>query len=376
MARFLLLPLFLFFFVSCEKQERPTAPPPVPVTAIRVEPQTIPADFEFVGVGESSHIVQIRARVEGYLESINYKEGGMVQAGDLMFVLDQRPFIAAVDSAQGMLDRQKAVLWNAEQTKARMVPLYEKNAVSQRDLDRALADELAAKAEVETASADLYKAEINLGFASISAPVAGLTGQAKYREGALISPGAGDENLLTTLYVVDPIWVNFNVSDNDILHLKKDVAAGRLKLPGKMNFTIEAVLSNGTVVPTTGVIDFNNPAIQQSTGTMLFRAVLPNPNLLIYPGQFVKVIVKGAVRPNAIAVPQTAVLQNENGSFVYVVENGTAVSRQVEAGDWYKDYWIIDSGLKRGDVVIAKGVAKVQNKRPVMIQTLLPSQLQ
>lgn len=375
MARFLPHALFIFFAASCAKQQKQAPPPPVPITAIRVEPQTLPADFEFVGVGESSHIVQIRARVEGYLESIDYKEGGMVKTGDLLFVLDQRPFIAAVESAQGVLARQKAILWNAQQTKARMVPLYAKNAVSQRDLDRALADELAAQAEVDTAQADLYKAEINLCFASISAPVSGLTSQAKYREGALISPGPGDENLLTTLYVVDPIWVNFNVSDNDLLLLKKNVAAKRVQLPEKMHFTIEAVLSNGTVVPTTGVIDFNNPAIQQTTGTMLFRAVLPNPNILIYPGQFVKVVVKGAIRPQAIAIPQAAVLQNENGTFVYVVENGMAASRQVEAGDWYKDYWIINSGLKAGDVVIAKGVAKVQNKRQVMIQTLLPSKI-
>jgi len=216
-----LLLFLLLVFSSCHKEKQPESPPPVEVTAVRVVLQTLPADFEFIGVGESSHIVQLRARVEGYLESINYKEGGMVRAGDLMFVLDQRPFIAALESAQGVLAREKAVLWNAQQTKGRMVPLYEKNAVSQRDLDRALADELAAEAEVETAEADVYKAEINLGFTSISAPVSGLASQAKYREGALIAPGAGDENLLTTLYVVDPIWVNFNVSDNDLLKLKR-----------------------------------------------------------------------------------------------------------------------------------------------------------
>jgi membrane fusion protein (multidrug efflux system) len=142
-----------------------------------------------------------------------------------------------------------------------------------------------------------------------------------------------------------------------------------------MNFLIEAVLSDGTVVPTTGVIDFSNPAIQQSTGTMLFRAVIPNPKLLIYPGQFVKVIVKGAIRPNAIAVPQTAVMQNENGTFVYTIENGLAKMKNVQAGEWYKNYWIIDSGLSAGDIVITQGTVKVKNNRPVSIQTLLPSEI-
>lgn len=372
MGRYLIL---LILLSACHKSAKPITPS-VPVTAVRVEAQTIPADFEFVGVGESSHIVQIRARVEGYLQSIDYKEGSMVQKDDLLFVIDQRPFIAAVDSAQGMLDRQKALLWNAQQTKKRMVPLYAENAVSQRDLDRALADELAAEAEVETAQADLYKAQINLGFTSITAPVTGMSSQAKYREGALIAPGAGDENLLTTLYVVDPIWVNFSISDNDLLQMRQDLTHNRLKFPENMNFKIEAILSDGTVVPTEGVIDFSNPAIQQTTGTMLFRAVLPNPKTLIYPGQFVGVVVKGATRPNAIVVPQSAVVQGAHGTFVYVVENGKAVEKAITPGEWYKSYWIIDEGLKSGDVVIATGVNKIQDNSPVTIQTLLPSQVQ
>ncbi len=370
--------LFLFlllFSVSCHKAEK-KAPRAVPVTAVRAEAQTLPADFEFVGVGESSHIVQIRARVEGYLQSINYKEGSLVKEGDPLFVIDQRPFIAAVESAMGLLDRQKALLWNAQQTKNRMVPLYAQNAVSQKDLDNAIAGEMAAEANVQTAQADLYKAQINLGFTSISAPVTALSSQAKYREGALIAPGAGDENLLTTLYVVDPIWVNFSISDNDLLELRQDVAAKRVKLPDKSAFRIEAVLSDGVVLPAEGVIDFANPAIQQSTGTMLFRAVLPNPKIQIYPGQFVKVIVKGAVRPNAIAVPQTSVVQGAHGSFVYVVVDGKAEERPVELGVWYKDYWIIDSGLKAGDIVVAKGVNKIKKGTPLTIQTLLSSQIQ
>ena len=369
MGRFLLVGFSVLVVLGCHRQSTPSAPP-VPVTAMRIEPQTIPANFEYVGVGESSHIVQLRARVEGYLEAITYKEGGMVKAGDLMFILDQRPFQAVVESNQGMLDRQKAVLWDAQQSKARMVPLYQQNAVSQRDLDNALSRELAAEADVATAQADLYKAELNLGFASISSPVTGMASQAKYREGALIDPA---ENLLTTIYVVDPIWVNFSVSDNDLLKMRQEIEKKRIVFPKNHQFTVEAVLGDGTVVPSTGFIDFTNPAIQQSTGTMLIRAVLPNSPTLIYPGQFVRAIVKGAIRPNAILVPQTSVVQGKNGTFVYVVENGKAVMRMVTAGDWYKDYWIIYEGLKTGDVVITQGVNKVQNNSPVTINSLIPS---
>jgi membrane fusion protein, multidrug efflux system len=363
----------LFLVLLCFGCSKPVKPqmPAVPISAVKVEPQTIPADFEYIGVGESSHIVQLRARVEGYLESIDYKEGSLVNEGDLMFVLDQRPFIAAVDSAKGVLERQRAILWNAEQTKARMVPLYNQNAVSQRDLDNAISDELAAKANVETAAADLYKAELNLSFASISAPVTALSSQAKYREGALIAPG--EENLLTTLYVVEPIWVNFNVSEGDLLQARQEVLSKRLIWPKNMNFQIEAILSDGTVVPSEGYIDFTNPALQQSTGTMLIRAILPNPNLLILPGQFVRVIVKGAIRPNAMLVPQTAVIQGASGTFVYVVEGGKAKARPVTPGEWYYDYWIINGGLNPGDTVIAKGVNKIQEGTPVNIQAMLPS---
>lgn len=362
--------IVLCLFTGCKKAPQHASIPPAPVTVVRVEPKTIPADFEYIGVAESSHIVQLRARVEGYLESIDYKEGGFVHSGELMFVLDQRPFIAEVESKTGELMRQQALLWNAEQTKARMVPLYEKNAVSQKDYDNALAQELAAKANVETAKANLYQAQLNLGFANIASPVNGLASQAKYREGALISP---DENLLTTIYVIDPIWVNFSVSDQDLLKARNEIKQGFLKYPEDLNFSIEAILSDGSVLPAEGKIDFTDPAVQQSTGTMLIRAVLPNPDKLVYPGQFVQVVVKGAVRPNAIFVPQSAVLQGESGSFVYVVEDGHAISTPVVLGEWYKNSWIVYKGLKAGDTVIAEGVNKVQNKSPVAIAKVIPN---
>lgn len=369
MKRFICF-LLILTCAGCQKPVKPPKPP-VPVSAIRVAAKTIPADFEYVGVGESSHIVQIRARVEGYLQSINYKEGALVKKGDLMFVIDQRPFIAEVEKAKGTVERMKALLWNAEQTKARMAPLYLQNAVSQRDLDNAIADEWAAKGNLDSAEADLYHAELNLGFASISAPVTGLASQAKFREGALIAPG--QENLLTTMYVVDPIWVNFSISDQDLLAARFEVQKKQLVWPKDMNFKIEAILSNGAVLPSEGYIDFTNPAIQQSTGTMLIRAILPNPNLLIYPGQFVRIVLKGATRPNAILVPQTSVVQGENGPFVFLIQNGKAVQAPVQLGEWYRDYWIVLGGLKVGDLVVAEGVSKIQSGTPVTIQKMAPS---
>ncbi len=364
--------LVIILFVGC-KEKKINQEIPIPVSAVKIKPQTIPANFEYVAVAESSHIIQIRARVEGYLDSINYKEGSMVKAGDLLFVIDQRPFIASLEQSQAVLEKQRAILWNAEQIKHRMVALYDEDAISERDLDNALADELAAKANVAAAEANVYQADLNLGYTAIRAPVTAMSGQAKYREGALISPG--DQNLLTTLYVVDPIWINFSVSDRDLLTANREEKKGLIVWPKDKQFTVEAILADGTKVPASGYIDFTNPAIQQSTGTMLIRSVFPNPNTLIYPGQFVRVIVKGAMRPNCIIVPQTAIVQGESGPFVYVVDkNARAEKRPVELGDWYGSYWIITDGLKPGEMVIGLGVNKMREKSLVHIVEMLPEQ--
>lgn len=344
---------------ACQKEQ----PPPkvcVPITAIKVEKRTLPADFEYVGVVESSHIVELRARVEGYLTSIDYVEGTLVKKGQLLFTLDQRPFEAALEEAEGELARQKAILWNATQQKERMVPLYEKNAVSQKDLDDAIAAQLSAQASVLTAEANVYKAKVNLGFASIHSPVTGMAGKAVFREGALISPGPN--SLLANLYVVDPIWVNFSLSQGDILEAKKEELAGQLVLPPKPSeFKIEILMPDNTILPAEGTVNFTSPALQQSTGTMLVRSVVSNPEGWLVPGQFVRVIIKGAYYPDAIAIPQTAVMQGQKGQFVYVVdaENGVSV-RLVTTGEWYKEEWIITSGLHPGDVVVTEGVNKIQ----------------
>ncbi|MBP9840936.1 MAG: efflux RND transporter periplasmic adaptor subunit [Simkaniaceae bacterium] len=352
---------------ACEKKQ--VIPPvPTPVTAIRVVPQTIPANFEFVAVAESSHIVELRARVEGYLEKIAYVEGSLVKTGDLMFVLDQRPFQAEVDKMAAELAQQKAILWNAIQIKNRMVPLYKQNAVSQRDLDNALSDEMASEANVLAAQAALLKSQINLGFASISAPVTGMASRAIFREGALISPGPN--SLLTNIFVIDPIWVNFSVSENDILKARDELKKGLLKYPEGNNFNIKVVMADGSTMPAKGKIDFLDPAVQQTTGTTLVRSIMDNPQGWLRPGQFVRVIVEGAYHPNAIVVPQTAVLQGQGGLFVYVVgAQGKIEIRPVILGDWYLNGWIINSGVEKGDIVVVGGVNRITNGSIVEVKT-------
>jgi membrane fusion protein (multidrug efflux system) len=207
---------------SCQPKKSVTgAKPPVPVTAFQIKPQTIPATFEFVGVARSSHPVEVRARVEGYLWSVDYVEGSAVRVGDPLFQLDPRPFIASLQEANGMLAREEAILWRAQKSLDRMAVLFPKNAVSQRDLDDATAAVMAAEASVISAKANVEQAQLNLSFTRITAPIDGLSGRAIYQQGTLISPNVN--GLLTQVSVIDPIWVLFSVSDNELL-LKKERA--------------------------------------------------------------------------------------------------------------------------------------------------------
>lgn len=354
----------LLTFSSCEKKSEDVKA--IQVTAYTVKPQTIPAIFEFVGVAESSHLVEIRARVEGYLWKIDYLEGSFVNAGDLLFEIDPRQFLAAVQEAEGELARQKAILWAAEQAVKRYKPLYEQNAASKKDLDDATANELAGEGTVQTAMGKLTEAKLNLSYAAITTPISGLSGRSKYREGTLITPSIN--GLLTTIAVVDPIWVIFSVSDSYLLNNWEELAKNQLKYPANNNFDVSLILANGSEFPYFGKVDFSSPTLDQNTGTMTVRAIFPNPQKELRPGQFVRAKVSGATRPNAIIVPQQSVQQGAKGMFVFVInKESTAELRFVEVGDWYDNYWIIKSGLKEGDEVVVDGVNKVYNDALVKI---------
>ena len=368
---YLLLTVFLF---SCKSSPTSSSLRTVAVTAITVERQTVPAVFEYVAVAQSSHLVEIRARVEGYLDKIAYKEGEMVKEGDFLFQIDPKPFQAQLAQSKAALAHQQAALWEATRSVDRFTPLYEQKAASQRDLDNATASKLEAQAAVEGAEASVIQAEINLGYTTIHSPISGLTNQANYREGSLVGPTSG-QSLLTTVYTLDPIWVNFNVSEGDILKHHMEEKKGALKFPENMDFEIEVVLSNGTILPTKGKVDFADPALQENTGSMSVRAVMANPKMALRPGQFVRARLKGAVYPEAIVVPQQAVLQGKNGLYVLVVDkNGKAAMQPVDAGDWVGDDWVIKSGLEAGDQVIVEGTNKLMPGMPVAPEPYIKKQ--
>lgn len=356
---YLSLTLLLFLSACRSENKPPPTPPPTDVNDYTVKAQTIPAVFDFIGFAESIHPVEIRARVEGYLDKIAYEEGQMVKEGDLLFQLDPKQYEAQVAQARAEVAKQEAVLENAKLTVNRLTPLYEKKAASKKDLDNATANALAAAASVLGAKAQLLNAEINLSYTTILSPITGLTDRARLREGALINPASN--SLLTTVSVIDPIWVYFTISDNDILKAEKQSGDRTIILPKETEYDVEIILSDGSKFPYKGKVNFSSPTYDQSTGTMLARAVFPNPKADLRPGQFVRVKVYGAQRPNALVVPRRALMQKSSGMFVYLIsKDNKIIAQDVTTGDWYKDYQVITNGLKPGDRIVVDGINKIR----------------
>lgn len=351
--------------------------PAVKVTVHEVKAKDTPIIMEFVGKTASSRRVEIRSRVEGFLERRLYTEGSLVQAGDVLFEMDKLPFEAQLDAANAELSQQMARMTTAKANLDRVKPLARQNAVAKKELDDALGTYNTASAAVEAAKAKVVQAELNLGYCTIKSPVTGVSSFATQREGAYLGYGAG---ALTYVAQIDPIWVEFSVSENQILKSRTQINEGRIVEPDGGNFDVEIVLGDGTVFPHTGKITFADASLSEATGTFLIRAEVNNPapaggvelvskkmSPQMRPGQFVRARLKGAIRPKAILLPQAAVQQGAKGSFVWVVKDGKAEFRPVEVGPWHEHQWFIDKGLAEGDTVVVGGALKLRAGVPVEI---------
>ncbi len=359
----LFLPLLLGACGQPDEAAGPTAPE---VTVFKVEARDTPVTLTYVARTESSRRVEIRSRVEGFLEKRLYREGSFVEAGQPLFQMDRKPFEAQLQAAKAELAQQKARLATAEANLKRIRPLARQNAVAQKELDDAIGIWRSAAAAVEAAKAKVIQAELNLGYTLITSPVTGLSSFAVKREGAYI--GVGTDSLLTYVAQLDPMWVSFSVSENQILRLRREVKAGRLREPADHKFEVEIVLADGSVYPHRGRITFADASLSEETGTFLIRAELDNPDFVLRPGQFVRARIHGAVRPRAILVPQKAVQQGAQGSFVWVVDGeGKAELRPVTVGPWHDDMWFIDDGLKGDETVVVEGALRLRAGVPVKI---------
>jgi membrane fusion protein (multidrug efflux system) len=367
-GRALSIALLTTLVVACGKDAPPPPRPAPQVNVLTIEPTTIPYTPVFVAQTESSRQVNIVARVSGFLERIAYQEGELVKQGQLMFQLDPKPFQAQLNAARGELESQQARHETAQVTYGRVKPLAEQDALPQTDLDRAKGELDAAKAAVFSAQAKVDEAQLNLGYATIASPVTGVASRALQRQGAYVNSLADSANL-TYVAALDPIWVNFSISQNQMARYKELSDKGQVVQPKDENYDVELVLPGGAVYPKRGKIGFADPSFSQDTGSFLVRAVIPNPKSDLRPGMFVTARVIGAQRPNAIVVPQLAVQQGNNGHLVYVVNaSNVAEIRPVVVGDYYGDKDIvIQQGLAKGDRVVVDGVLKVVPGQPVAI---------
>ena len=331
--------------------------PPAVVAVQEVKATTVPVEYEYPAQTAGSREVEVRARVPGILLKRNFAEGATVRAGQSLFTLDSATYEAAAARAEADVTAAEARLAQASRSAKRMKPLFEAKAASQKDLDEAVSAEEVAAADVKAAKARLAEARLNLGYTKVESPISGVTSRALKSEGSLI---AGPEVLLTTVSQVDPIYVNFGVSEAEQEKLKREAAAGTLSLPKDNRFDVAVRFEDGTTYTRAGKLAFSDVRLNATTGTSDARAEIPNPDGRVRPGQFVRVILKGAQRPNAITVPQRAVMEGAQGKMVYVLSSDSkAMPRPVTVGDWTGSDWIITGGLQPGDKVIVDGLAKI-----------------
>ena len=354
---FLLVILTSLVLISCNEPEQ-VAPPTPEVSIIVTEPRDIPVTHEFVGKTVSSRRIEIRSRVDGFLEKRLYEEGSMVQEGQVLFQMDRKPFEAQLRAATAELEQQQARLTNAEANLARVKPLAEQNAVAQKELDDAISMYRSSAAAVEAANAKVMQAELDLGYTDIYTPVTGMSSYARQREGSYI--GIGQNGLLTYVAQIQPMWVEFSISENQLFRNRAQRASGLLKAPEGEEYEVEIEMADHSIYPYRGQITFADASLSEETGTFLIRAEIPNPEKLLRPGQFVRARIHGALRPQAILIPQRAVQQGGQGSFVWVIEEGKTKFQPVKTGPWLGDDWFIEEGLTGGEQIIVDGALTVR----------------
>jgi membrane fusion protein (multidrug efflux system) len=356
----------LVLLSACDKTAKEVAREPVAVTVMTVAQRDTPVDFQFTAQTQSSREVEIRARVDGFLDKRVYVEGDMVRAGQTLFLMDPKPFEAALQTAKGQLAQQQARLTVTKANLARVRPLVALNAISKKDLDDAVGNEQEAAAAVIAAQGQVRTAELNLSYTTIKSPLLGLSSYARQQDGSYVTASAA--GLLTYIYQLDPMWVNFSISENEMLAYRDQVEKKQLRFPPRQQFDVQVLLADGTVFPGTGRIDFTNPAFSTQTGTFLVRASFANADGILRPGQFVRARVSGAVRPNAVLVPQRAVLQGSKSHFVWVIDKDSqARQRVVEVGSWHGDDWFVTDGLKAGERIVVDGAIRVVANTPLKI---------
>ena len=358
--------------LGCQSQKAAGPPPAAEVEVVGVVQKDVPIFGEWIGTLDGFTNADVRAQVTGYLLRQGYQEGAFVKKGQLLFEIDPRPFQAALDQAEGQLAQAKAVLANAQAVQGRTeldvnryTPLAKEQAASQQDLDNAVQNNMAAKATVATAAAQIRTAEaavetgkINLDFTRLTAPIDGIAGQAQLQVGALVNPSSGP---VTSVSTVDPIKVYFTVSESEYLDWNKRFPTETTRQAADKSLRLQLILADGSPYSHEGTFYFADRQVNQSTGAIRIAGLFPNPGNILRPGGYGRVRTAVRIQKDALLVPQRAVSELQGGYQVAVVDAENKVSiRSVKVGDRVGTQWIIADGLKQGDRVVAEGVQKVR----------------
>jgi len=349
--------------VTGAKAQGAGAPPPE-VAIVTVAPQRIVMTTELPGRLEATRVAQVRARVPGIVQKRVFREGSEVKAGDVLFRIDPAPFQAAYNSTHAAVAKAEANLAQANLKAQRYKPLVETNAISKLEYDEAVTAQKQTAADLASAKAARETARLNLGYATVNAPISGRIGRAQVTEGALV--GQGEATPLASIQQLNPIYVNLTQSSAEMLDLQRAMASGRLKSVGNGQAKVTLVTEDGRAYPHNGKLLFSDVTVDEGTGAVTLRAEFPNPDRFLLPGMYVRARLEQAVSENAITVPQQALQRSPTGASVMLVAaDGKVAAQPVKAEGTQGDAWIISDGLKAGDRVIVEGLQKVKPGAPV-----------
>jgi len=351
--------LALLIAVALPAAAQPPAGPVPSVGVIAAELRDVTQTAGFVGRVQAVDKVDLRARVTGFLENRLFEEGQRVAKDAPLFVIEQAPFKATVDQREASLASAQATLKNADFQVSRGRELLRTNAIPQATVDQRIAEQANAAAAVQEAQAELEIARINLSYTGIYAPVAGRIGRANFSVGNVVSPDSG---VLATLVSIDPMYVYFPVPQRVVVQYQRNAAATGVR-PPKVKVLITR--ADGSRYAHTGEIDFVDVQVAQGTDTLTLRAVLPNPDVLLIDGELVNVTLQDAEPQRAVVIPQAALLTDQGGPFVFVVEDGRAVPKRIKLGQQLGAEVVVSEGLNEGAQVIVDGIQRVRPNAPV-----------
>ncbi len=358
---FIVIAALYYFFVSGSSVTQTAIAPEIPVAKVTL--QDVPVYMELVGQTYGSNDISIRARVEGTLEEMHFQEGSRVKKGDLLYTIDPRPFDAKVVEAKSALAEAETVLAKAKNDLRRIKPLAEMNAVSQRELDAAIAQEGAAKASVDAAAASLDFSQIQRSYTTISSPIDGVIGISKAKVGDFVgrSPNPVVLNLVSQ---IDPIHVRVSVTENDYLRFARQHSAEDQKTRNerKEKYPLQLILADGSTHPHTGTMRVVDSRIDPTTGSLTIEAAFPNPDRILRSGQFARLKLVSEVRENAVLVPQRALKELQGTYSVFVLNSDNTVTlKKVDAGPTTEKLQVIESGLNANDTIVVEGIQKLRD---------------